>query len=91
LYLNKLNTGSCSTEDRGSFPLDKLFPDQPQPVLAKWYSGILIMPRGKLVQYVHMGYESRFERYLIMDIQEGVVVKQETLSDKQFQKRFGYR
>jgi hypothetical protein len=91
LYLNKLNTGSCSEKDRGSFPLDKLFPDQPQPVLAKWYSGILIMPRGKLVEYVHMGYASRFERYLVMDIQEGVVIKQETLTDKQFQKRFRHQ
>jgi hypothetical protein len=87
LYLNKLSTGSCSAKDRSSLPLNKLFPNQPQPVLATWYSGVLIMPRGELVQYVHMGYESRFERYLIMDIQKGVVVKQETLTDKQFQNR----
>ncbi len=88
LYLNKLETGSCSSEDRKKFPLDKLFPDQPQPILAKWYSGLLVMPRGKLLQYVHMGYESRFEKYLIINIQAGVIVKQETLTDKQFQKRF---
>jgi hypothetical protein len=41
------------------------------PVLADWYSGDLRVPRGKLVKYVHMGYESQYERYLMLTIAKG--------------------
>jgi hypothetical protein len=82
LLLNKIETGSCAKETRKVLPLDKLFPGKPQPVFADWYSGTLTVPRGKLVEYVHAGYASRYEKYLIMEIKEGVVVKQRIVKDQ---------
>jgi hypothetical protein len=82
LLLNKLEVGSCSKETRKVLPLDKLFPGKSQPVFADWYSGTLVMPRGKLVEYVHAGYASRYEKYLILEIKKGFVVKQYTVKDK---------
>lgn len=82
LLLNEIETGSCSKETRKVLPLDKLFPGKPQPVFADWYSGTLVMPRGKLVEYIHLGYASRYEKYLIMEIQKGLVVKQYIVKDR---------
>jgi hypothetical protein len=48
---------------------------EPPPIVATWFTGHLIIPTGKLVQYVHMGYASEFDRYLVLRIKEGVVTK----------------
>ena len=41
---------------------------------ATWFSGTLRVPHGAMVEYVHMGWGSRFERILIFGIEEGRVV-----------------
>jgi hypothetical protein len=87
LYLTKFQVDACSQENSKFIPLDKLFPGQPQPVFAAWYSGNVIIPRGKLLEYVHMGYESRYERYLVMSIKKGVVITEATITDKEYQRR----
>ena len=81
LFLNKLEAGSCE-ENPKLLPLDQMFSGKSQPVFAEWYSGTLVMPRGKLIEYVHLGYASRYEKYLIMEIKKGFVVKQYTIKGK---------
>ena len=44
-----------------------LFPDASH-VVASWYSGALVIPRGKQVAYVHMGYGSTYERYTLLKV-----------------------
>ena len=61
----------------------KLFPDT-DPIVATWYSGALVVPRGKLVNYVHMGYGSDFERYVVLVVREGKVTARRDLDQKQF-------
>lgn len=87
LYLTKFEINACSTERKRAIPLDKLFPGKSQPVLADWYSGYLVIPQGKMTQYVHMGYESRYERYLVVHILKGNVAEQKVLTDKEYQRR----
>jgi hypothetical protein len=36
-----------------------------------WFSGILVLPVGKIVQYVHMGYASTYENYILLEIAGG--------------------
>ncbi|WP_432721273.1 hypothetical protein R0381_002586 [Jeongeupia wiesaeckerbachi] len=50
-----------------------LFPDFPDRVFAHWYSGTIHIPRGKRLDYVHMGYDSTFEQDLFLDVERGVV------------------
>ena len=50
------------------------FPDQSGPVFAGWFSGLLLVPLGRHLQYLHLGYESRFERYLLLTVESGVVI-----------------
>lgn len=45
-----------------------------EPLLADWWSGILCIPRGALLEYVHMGFESAYEREQLVEVREGMVV-----------------
>lgn len=47
---------------------------------ADWYSGDLRVPQGRQLKYIHMGYASRYERYLILEIANGRLVGSRTLS-----------
>ena len=63
-------------EDGSALTLDLLFPGFPDRVFAHWYSGDMRIPRGKLLNYVHAGYASVYERDLILNIERGVVVRE---------------
>ena len=58
--------------------LESLFPGQ-HTVLAEWYTGHLIVPDGKLIRYVHMGYASLYKKYIAFRVERGTVVRQWTL------------
>ncbi len=60
-----------------------LFPEGGD-ILADWYSGTLIVPTGKMVNYVHMGYGSTYSRYLVVWVRKGEVTRRLDLSDEQF-------
>ena len=50
-----------------------------RPVSAVWFSGKLRIPIGNMKYYEHSGYDSRFEKELIITIQRGEVIKMVTL------------
>lgn len=54
--------------------LETVFPGYPDRVFAHWYSGTLRIPEGKMLEYIHMGYGSTYERDRILKIEKGVVV-----------------
>lgn len=45
------------------------------PVPADWVSGWIRVPRGELLEYVHMGFESVYEEELQVRFEEGVEVE----------------
>ena len=71
LYLIEL-TGTLSTGEPAS--LESVFPGFGQRVFAHWFSGTVRLPQGKRIQYMHMGYGSRFERDEWLSFQDGVLV-----------------
>ena len=54
--------------------LAMLFPGYPERVFAHWYTGEVRCPVGECVEYVHMGYASRYERDLILAFEGGELV-----------------
>lgn len=52
----------------------EMFPGQ-REVVADWYTGHVIVPDGKLVNYVHMGYASTYEKYIILTVKNGTVIR----------------
>ncbi len=65
--------------------LSRVFPGQAQ-VPATWFSGALIVPRGRSVRYVNMGYGSTHERYTVLRIESGRVVSRSDLNASEFEK-----
>jgi hypothetical protein len=66
------------------YSLRKLFRrSKNRPVRANWFSGKLRVPIGSMTMYEDSGYDSRFEKELILTIHEGEVVKVVTIDFKE--------
>lgn len=63
----------ASEHDSWEVTLGDIFRAQAGPVFAQWFSGSLKVPLGRMVSYVHMGYESKYEAYLLLQVDEGIV------------------
>ena len=66
------------------YELKDLFPTQVQDgrVFATWFSGELRVPEGELLQYVHMGYGSVYERERFIQVKSGVVVSERRVDNR---------
>ena len=63
--------------------LNKVFTNQ-ELVKVDWMTGLLIIPDGEIVNYVHMGYVSTFERYIILEIDEGNLKRETRLEHEEY-------
>jgi hypothetical protein len=52
------------------------------PLFADWFTGVLRVPRGKQLQYVHMGFGSVYEEELHIKIEKGVVVTSRVIDNR---------
>ena len=69
--------------------MKEMFPGQDR-VFADWFSGHIIISRGKLVDYVHMGYASTYKKYIILQVEQGVVSRKRRPKHAEY-KRFQRR
>ena len=60
--------------------LSELFGPVSGRVPATWYSGELRVPLGEMIEYVHAGYGSRFSKYLLIPVENGVCGEQKSSS-----------
>ena len=61
---------------------DQVFPSPLRKV--DWYSGILILPYGKLLNYVHMGYASTYSKYWLLEVVDGELTESRKYNHKEF-------
>ena len=68
LYLIRIQTDYC-----GNNPIDVSLTKEftSHKVLANWFSGVIIRPKGKILQYVHMGYQSIYEEEIFYEFGNG--------------------
>jgi len=71
LYLIGL---TARLEDGTNATLETIFPGFPDRVFAHWYSGTIQLPQGEEIVDIDMADRSIFERYLLLDIDRGVLV-----------------
>lgn len=72
--------------------INEVFPDL-NVIKIDWLTGLLVLPHGKLVNYVHMGYGSTYKIYILLEIEKGNLKKEmrfkykdyERFKEKQFQ------
>lgn len=53
--------------------IEKIFPGFPERVFAHWFSGTIRIPRGRVLDYGHMGYGLTYERDWLIEIERGIV------------------
>jgi len=46
-----------------------------EPLFADWFTGVLKVPQGQMLQYAHFGFETVYEQDLFIEIENGVVVR----------------
>lgn len=63
--------------------MSTVFPDR-MAVFADWFTGHVIIPEGELVNYVHMGYASTYEKYIILRVEKGIVTGRWTVDSAGF-------
>ncbi len=63
--------------------IDQYFATPDSRVL-DWYSGIMVIPQGEMVHYVHMGYSSVYESYLMLRIENGRIKEIATFNADEF-------
>ncbi|WP_242111446.1 hypothetical protein [Luteimonas aquatica] len=92
LYLRKVKgyrqQGRPEVEDEEELAVDgmqELFPGR-QDVVADWYTGTLIVPDGEQAEYVHMGYATTYERYIVATVKEGIQTDRRNLSLAEFER-----
>lgn len=64
--------------------IDEVVP-KGQRLKIDWFDGLLVLPHGKLVNYVHMGYGSTFENYILLEIAAGNLKRSKSFDNKQYE------
>lgn len=81
-HLEEGDEGNLRWED-GLIPASEVLGEgYSYPVTAKWFSGGLRIPRGSPIRYIHMGFESRYQTELILEIVDGKVIQEREISQE---------
>src|SRR5258708_6631795 len=59
-----------SSKTKWKSVMNEVFASQ-EVVKIDWFTGLLVIPYGKLINYVHMGYGSAFENYYLLEFEKG--------------------
>ncbi len=84
LFLKNIECFGCKSNGSSSV-MNEVFPNQIE-VKIDWLTGLLVIPHGKPVNYVHMGYASTFKNYILLEINKGDLKKEKHLKYKEYQK-----
>lgn len=86
LYLRDIEMTILSTSQIYRFQsvLSEVVPDG-QRLKIDWFNGLLVLPHGKPVSYVHMGYGSTFENYVLIEIAAGEFKQARTFNNKEYE------
>jgi len=82
LYLVELKGYTRTTKE---LSIKDVFPDYPHGVFAHWFNGTLKCPFGEQLKYVHMGYNTTYEKELLLEIKQGLLINESIVNNKDLQ------
>lgn len=91
LFLKDIEIKYRDTTEKGEVDykwrsaMDEVFPNQ-EKIKIDWMTGLLVIPHGKLVNYVHMGYGSTYEKYILLEIENGDLKKEKRFDYNEYEK-----
>ncbi|WP_405415521.1 hypothetical protein [Maribacter sp. Asnod1-A12] len=74
-------------EENGEIKWESIYTDiftSNEKIVIDWYSGILTLPYGEIVDYVHQGYASTYSNYILLEIENGCFSEARNFDYKQF-------
>lgn len=77
-------TGEVKYKTKWKSVIDEVFPGQ-EKLKVDWLTGLLVIPYGKLKKYVHMGYGSTYEKYILLEIDKGDLKKGKKYNYKEYE------
>ncbi len=91
LYLTDMKIPVGHTDDNGNYKqkwvsIYRMYFPKQEKVKIDWFSGILILPHGKMIEYVHQGYASTYSKYWLLEIENGTFNEARKYDDKEFVK-----
>lgn len=63
-----------------------VLPDTTQKMKIDWLTGLLVIPHGKMINYVHMGYGSTYSKYILLEFENGNLVKERRFNHKKYER-----
>jgi hypothetical protein len=78
LYLQKIVREEHDPQKDDFFEQDitkRIFPNRTLPIEATWFSGVVRLPQGKELEYIHMGFESIYEKDHFLEFENGILTK----------------
>lgn len=78
--------GSSKKKYRESWvsKFNDVFPDAAQKMKIDWFTGILVIPYGERKDYVHMGYASTYENYILLEFNNGNLTKEKRYNHEEY-------
>lgn len=73
MYRDTIDKENFNSKWRSAFK--EVVPDGKELAI-DWMTGLLVLPQGKIVNYVHMGYASTYENYTVLEVDKGIVKRE---------------
>jgi hypothetical protein len=84
-YRYEFDENSRTTKQlKEEIPCAVVFGDQKPPIKASWFSGVIRIPSGRTLQYVHMPYASLKEKDLYVALRNGEVTAEQLVDNTGF-------
>lgn len=84
IQINYEDSASKETNDyKWKSVINEVFP-QITKIKIDWLLGLLVVPQGKLVNYVHLSYGSTYENYLLLEFNVGNLRSEKKFNHKDY-------
>jgi hypothetical protein len=80
-YLQLQGINPCHHDDK-PLSVASVLPGKKLPLRATWFTGVLRVPLGKQLQYVHLGFHSTYEKDLLLWIRAGKLVAKRLIDNR---------
>jgi hypothetical protein len=90
LYLIDISVLSYKEEEDGSRSYYKSVMQDVFPGIDRypidWFTGLLVVPYGRMKKYVHMGYASTYSKYLLFELDQGKMNEIRKFRNREYEK-----
>jgi hypothetical protein len=79
------NLGNADYESSWKSAIKQVVP-KGETLKIDWFSGILVLSYGDIVNYVHMGYGSTYSNYILLSVKNGNLTSERKFDYKEYEK-----